>query len=149
MKKLTTNVLVLVLSSSFAVAFAQKKTKDSMRTTDIGEVIITGALGIKKKADAVVSAQQVVGAKELTVAAPPDAIQGLQAKVSGLNISQTNSSVNPTNRIVLRGVKLSVRGNIGSSKTGYPVLRQSTHASSGAWYMVIHFCSIIRFKEVL
>lgn len=105
MKKLTNSVLAVVLSSSFAVVSAQKTGQDSTKTKNIEEVVITGALGIKRKADAVVSAQQVVSAKELTVAAPPDAIQGLQAKVSGLQITQTNTSVNPTNRIVLRGVK--------------------------------------------
>ncbi|NAW51939.1 SusC/RagA family TonB-linked outer membrane protein [Elizabethkingia argentiflava] len=110
MKKLINSVLAVVLSSSFVLVSAQKKKKDSTKTTDIEEVVVTGALGIKKKADAVVSAQQVISSKELTLAAPPDAIQGLQAKVSGLQITQTNSSVNPTSRIVLRGVK-SITGN--------------------------------------
>ena len=48
---------------------------------------------------------QIVGAKELTAASAPDLLGSLSAKVSGLQITQTNSSVNPNNRIVLRGVK--------------------------------------------
>ena len=107
MKKLTKSVLAVVLTASFTVSYAQKsKMKvDTAGTKEIGEVIVTGALGIKKKVDAVVSAQQIVGAKELTAASAPDLLGSLSAKVSGLQITQTNSSVNPNNRIVLRGVK--------------------------------------------
>ncbi|MFC4162149.1 SusC/RagA family TonB-linked outer membrane protein [Epilithonimonas zeae] len=109
MKKLTTSVLAVVLSSSFAVVSAQT-VKDTAKTTQIEEVVITGALGIKKTADATTSAQQIVGTKELNQAAAPSAIQSLTGKVSGLKITNTNSSVNPDYNIVLRGAK-SVTGN--------------------------------------
>ena len=46
MKKLTSNVLAVVLSSSFVVGNAQEKQKDSVKVKEIGEVVIT-ALGIK------------------------------------------------------------------------------------------------------
>lgn len=88
----------------------KKRRQDSAKTKNIEEVVITGALGIKKKSDAVTNAQQVVGAKELTQAAPIDAIQGLTGRVSGLQITQTDNSVNGTNRIILRGAK-SITGN--------------------------------------
>ena len=57
MKKLTKSVLAVVLTASFTVSYAQKsKMKvDTAGTKEIGEVIVTGALGIKKKVDAVVS----------------------------------------------------------------------------------------------
>ena len=74
MKKLTTSVLAVVLSSTFAIVSSQQKT-DTVKTKNIEEVIITGALGIKRKADAVTNAQQVVGAKELTQASSPNAVQ--------------------------------------------------------------------------
>lgn len=110
MKKLTTGVLVLVLSSSMVVLNAQEKKNDSARTQIIEEVVVTGALGIKRKADAVTNAQQVVNAKELNQASAPNAVQSLTGKVSGLTITQTNSAVDATNRITLRGSK-SITGN--------------------------------------
>lgn len=104
MKKLTTSVLAVVLSSTFALVSAQQKT-DTVKTKNIEEVIITGALGIKRKADAVTNVQQVVGAKELTQASSPNAVQALTGKVSGLQISQTDNNVGASSRIVIRGNK--------------------------------------------
>lgn len=49
MKKLTTGVLVLVLSSSFVIAQAQEtKPGDSLKTQEIEGVVVT-ALGIKRE----------------------------------------------------------------------------------------------------
>src|SRR6218665_852482 len=108
MKKLTTSVLAVVLSSSFAMVSAQKVRDTAM--TQIEEVVITGALGIKKTSDAITNAQQIVGTKELNQAAAPSAIQALTGKVSGLQIANTNSAVDPTFKIILRGSK-SITGN--------------------------------------
>ncbi|ASK30629.1 SusC/RagA family TonB-linked outer membrane protein [Chryseobacterium sp. T16E-39] len=110
MKKLTTSVLIVVLSSSFYVANAQQKKNDTVRTQNIEEVVVTGALGIKKKADAITNAQQVVGTKELNQASAPNAVQALTGKVSGLQITQTDNGVGATSRIVIRGNK-SISGN--------------------------------------
>lgn len=108
MKKLTTSVLVVVLTSSFALVNAQQR--DSIKTQDIGAVVITGALGIKKKVDAQTSSQQVVTSEVLNQAGSSNAIQALTGKVSGLQISQVNSSVNSTSTIQLRGTR-SITGN--------------------------------------
>ncbi|CAI9675109.1 SusC/RagA family TonB-linked outer membrane protein [Elizabethkingia anophelis] len=110
MKKLTNSVLVIVLSSSFAVVSAQKTKQDTAKTKNIEEVVITGALGIKKKADALTSAQQVVSAEQLNQAGNPNAVQALVGKVAGLQINQTNSSVNSSNSIQLRGIR-TITGN--------------------------------------
>ncbi|KPE51923.1 SusC/RagA family TonB-linked outer membrane protein [Chryseobacterium indologenes] len=111
MKKLTTSVLVIVLTSSFAVANAQNTEQgDTLRTTEIREVVVTGALGIKKRQDAVTSSNQVVNAAEITQANNPNAVQALTGKVSGLQINTTNNSVNSTTRVVLRGPR-SISGN--------------------------------------
>jgi len=67
------------------------------------DVLITGAMGIKRNRDAVVSAQKQIGAKELTQAANPNAIQALTGKVSGLQINTTSNGVSAETRIVLRG----------------------------------------------
>ena len=46
MKKLTTSVLIVVLSSSLGMVGAQTKPKkDTLKETAIGEVVITGAMG--------------------------------------------------------------------------------------------------------
>ena len=106
MKKLTTSVLVVVLSSSFAMVSAQRtKQSDSTKTKNIEEVVITGALGIKKIADAVTSSQQVVSADQLNQASNPNAVQALTGKVAGLTITQNNSSVNSNSSIQLRGMR--------------------------------------------
>lgn len=104
MKKLTTSVLAVVLSSSFAMVSAQT-VQDTAKTTQIEEVVVTGAMGIKRKVDALTSTQQVVSSKELNQAGAPNAVQALTGKVSGLQISNTNSGVDGTFRIVLRGNK--------------------------------------------
>lgn len=110
MKKLTTSVLVVVLSSSFALINAQKKGNDSIREQNIGEVIITGALGLQKKADAQTSAMQVISSDKITAAGNPSAIFSLQGKVSGVSITNTNSSVTGTPKITMRGMR-SLTGN--------------------------------------
>ena len=108
------------------------------------EVIVTGALGIKRTKDAVTSSQQVVQNEELTQAASPNAIQSLAGKVSGLQINTTNSGVNATTRIVLRGNRsftgnneaLIVIDNAVSSaavlQTIAPELIESTNVIKGA-----------------
>ncbi|THF51308.1 SusC/RagA family TonB-linked outer membrane protein [Flavobacterium supellecticarium] len=73
--------------------------------------VVVGALGIKKRQDAITSANQVVKAKELTQAASPNAIQSLTGKVSGLQINQTNSAVDGTMRIVIRAPKSITQNN--------------------------------------
>lgn len=105
MKKLTAGVLILVLSSPFVVAQAQTKPGDTLKTQNIEEVVVTGALGIKKKLDAVTAASQIVGTKELNAASNPNAVQSLTGKVAGLQITTTDVGVNSTNRIVLRGAR--------------------------------------------
>ena len=109
MKKLTTSVLAVVLSSSFAMVSAQT-VQDTVKTEQIEEVVITGALGLKKKKDAVTSAQQVVSGAEITQAGAINAVQSLTGKVAGLQIAQSNGGVVETNSIILRG-RRSISGN--------------------------------------
>ena len=107
MKKLTTSVVAVVLTSSFALVNAQV---DTARTQNIDEVIVTGALGIRRTVDAVTSAQQTVTSEQLNQASNPNAVQALTGKVAGLTINQNNSSVNENNSIQLRGIR-SISGN--------------------------------------
>ena len=78
--------------------------------TALDEVLVTGAMGIRKKREAETSSTQLVKSQELTQAANPNIAQSLVGKVSGLQINTTNNGVNPTSRIVLRGNR-SLTGN--------------------------------------
>lgn len=103
MKKITGSILALMLVSSFTLIDAQQTPADTIKTQDIREVVVTGALGLKKRQDAVTSANQVVSSAEITQGKNPNAVQALTGKVSGLQINTTNNSVNPSTRVVLRG----------------------------------------------
>ena len=74
------------------------------------EVVVVGALGIKKRVDQISSSTQMISAEEITQSANPNIIQTLAGKVSGLQINTTNNGVNATTKIVLRGNR-SVSGN--------------------------------------
>ena len=73
------------------------------------EVIVT-ALGIKRKADEITTAYEVVDSEELNRASNPDAVSALTGKVSGLQIKQVSNGVSGENRIILRGAR-SISGN--------------------------------------
>ncbi|GAA4150008.1 SusC/RagA family TonB-linked outer membrane protein [Chryseobacterium ginsenosidimutans] len=101
MKKLTASVLLVVLSSSLAVVNAQNR--DSIKTQDITEVVMTGAMNRRVKLDASTSTASVVNKEKLTQAGAPNAIAALASKVPGLTINKTNSSVDGTYDIKIRG----------------------------------------------
>ena len=103
MKKLTTSVLAVVLTSSFAVSYAQKAPKDTLKTQEIEEILfvqpVTGKLKVK---DEVTSAQQIIGGEQLTQASNPNIVSALAGKASSVRVNQTNSSVNSSQSIVIR-----------------------------------------------
>src|SRR5699024_628720 len=76
----------------------------------LGEVIITGAMGIQRSADAVSSSQKLISSEDLTRGNNPSAIEALNGKVSGLVITNTSSGVGENNSIQLRGSR-SITGN--------------------------------------
>lgn len=102
MKKLTTSVLAVVLSSSFAVVSAQT-VQDTAKTQDIEGVVVT-ALGIKREKRALgYSTTEVKGdqVSSVPVANVSDALAG---QVAGLNIQQSGTMGGSTN-MVIRGIK--------------------------------------------
>ena len=106
-----------VLVFSFVEMTDQSKTVGAsnvvnvtMKSANLLNEVVVGALGIKKRVDATTTNNQVVRAKELTQASNPNIIQSLVGKVSGLQINTINSGVNSTARIVLRGSR-SISGN--------------------------------------
>jgi TonB-linked SusC/RagA family outer membrane protein len=102
-----------VLEVSFAGKKPQTVTVGAANKYDVvlaegfvgDEIILVGALGIKRKADEVTSSYQTVNNEELTQASNPNAVQALVGKVSGMQINTSSSGVNPTTRIVLRGLR--------------------------------------------
>lgn len=75
----------------------------------LDEVVIN-VVGVKRLPKELAYAAKEVKTKELTQAAPINAVTALAGKVSGLNILTKNNGVNPTTGIVLRGFK-SLTGN--------------------------------------
>ncbi|SDD87682.1 SusC/RagA family TonB-linked outer membrane protein [Riemerella columbipharyngis] len=112
MKKLTTSVLVVVLSSSFAMVNAQQK-KDTIKTKNIEGVVIT-ALGIKREKKSLGYASQEVKGGALTdgTTKTGNAAALLSGKAAGVQINSNNNFGGSTN-IVIRGYK-QLGGNGGS-----------------------------------
>jgi len=75
----------------------------------LDEVIVT-ALGIKREKREVTYQTQKVSDEALTVASPTSAASALAGKVAGLQINVQDNGVNPSNQILLRGLR-SVSGN--------------------------------------
>lgn len=77
----------------------------------LGEVVVTGALGIKRQAKEQGAAATTVSAKSLTEAHPTNFTNGLTAKVPGLVVSTLNNGVNPNTRFTLRGSRHIIGNN--------------------------------------
>ncbi len=69
---------------------------------ELQQVVVT-AFGIKRKPDELTSSTQLVKSEELTKASAANISDALTGKVSGLRIQKTNSGVNETSSILLRG----------------------------------------------
>ena len=78
---------------------------------DIGEVVITTALGIKRKANSVTSTYAVVSNETLNQANNPNAVQALVGKVSGLQINNISNGVDSDTRVVFRGARTMTGNN--------------------------------------
>lgn len=105
---MTSGVLILVLSSSLAIANAQQKKKDTIRMQDIEGVVVT-ALGIKREKKALGYSTQSVSASDLAKSPTSNFTSNLSGKVSGLQVKSV-SNFGGSVDIVLRGYK-SITGN--------------------------------------
>ena len=79
-------------------------------TSQLAEVVVTTALGVKRSAKELGYATTTVGNKLLTQGKSVNVQQALNGKVSGLNISTINSGVFETAKINIRGIR-SLTGN--------------------------------------
>ena len=104
-----TNATTLVFSyigmKTQEVEIAGRKVIDGILTSELvglNEVVVT-AFGIKRQAKELGVATAQVSEKQLTQAGVSNVVNGLTAKVSGLQINTVNNGVNPDTRITLRG----------------------------------------------
>ncbi|MBS1526944.1 MAG: SusC/RagA family TonB-linked outer membrane protein [Bacteroidetes bacterium] len=79
-------------------------------STEIGEVVVTGALGIKHSSKELGYSAATITPKELTQTNVTNVAQGLTGKVAGLGIYTLNNGVDPNITINLRGYR-SLEGN--------------------------------------
>ena len=102
MKKLTSNVLAVVLSSSFVVGNAQEKPKDSVKVKEIGEVVIT-ALGIKRENKSLGYSTTKVGGDDLSKVGNQNLVNSLSGKAAGLQVISSGGAPGSGSRLVIRG----------------------------------------------
>ena len=102
MKKLTSNVLAVVLSSSFVVGNAQEKQKDSVKVKEIGEVVIT-ALGIKRENKSLGYSTTKVGGEDLSKVGNRNLVNSLSGKAPGLQVISSGGAPGSGSRLVIRG----------------------------------------------
>ena len=102
MKKLTSNVLAVVLSSSFVIGNAQEKQKDSVKVKEIGEVVIT-ALGIKRDNKSLGYSTTKVGGDDLSKVGNQNLVNSLSGKAAGLQVISSGGAPGSGSRLVIRG----------------------------------------------
>jgi TonB-linked SusC/RagA family outer membrane protein len=101
----TTLVFSYIGMNSQEVEIAGRKVIDGVLESGLvglNEVVVT-AFGIKRQAKELGVATAQVSNKQLTQAGASNVVNGLTAKVSGLQINTVNNGVNPDTRITLRG----------------------------------------------
>lgn len=99
MKKLTSSVLAVVLTSSFTLVNAQV---DTTRTQDIEGVVVT-ALGIKREKKSIGYAAQEISGESISEAGQNNALSALSGNVAGVQVTSP-SSMGGSTRITMRGI---------------------------------------------
>lgn len=99
MKKLTTTVLAVVLTSSVALVNAQT---DTTKTREIEGVVVT-ALGIKREKKAIGYAAQTITGENISEAGQNNAVSALSGNVAGVTVTAP-SSMGGSTRILMRGI---------------------------------------------
>ncbi len=84
-------------------AKAEMKVVLTVSSRQLGEVVVTGALGVKKQAKELGYAATNIASATLTETHPTNFTNGLTGKAPGLVISTVNNGLNPDTRFTLRG----------------------------------------------
>ena len=107
--------IIVVSSIGFAtqeVAISGTNLSISLSTDSksLNEIVVTGVLGIERQKKEIGYSTARVDSKELTAAKAVNVANGLQGKVSGLNVTTLNNGVFEDVKINLRGIR-SLTGN--------------------------------------
>ncbi|WP_407482411.1 SusC/RagA family TonB-linked outer membrane protein [Elizabethkingia meningoseptica] len=98
------SIMMALLASSIGLYAQEGKPKDSAKTANIQEVVIT-SLGIKRQARSLTYSAQQIGGDDLTEVKTPNLLNSINGKVSNVQINKTNGGVGGSVRIVMRGDK--------------------------------------------
>ncbi len=109
MKKISTCILLIALSGTMVQLKAQET--DSLKTTNLGELVITTAQGIKKEEKALGYAVTKIGGDNLTNTGSQNIVNSLSGKVSGLQVIASGGAPGMASRLVIRGGNKSITGN--------------------------------------
>lgn len=82
----------------------------STDVTEIQELVVTAALGIKRQSKSIGYTTQAIRGAELVQANSPNLVSSLTGKLAGVNITSPNQLDGGSTRIVIRGVK-NITGN--------------------------------------
>jgi len=93
---------ILFLDSKEKILIGSNKNYTITLKSELKEVVITTAFGIKKKQDATTSAFTKVNTEEFVTTANHNNIRSLQGKVAGLQIEKDSTGVNGNTSIILR-----------------------------------------------
>ena len=110
MKKLTTSVLFAVFSASFVVVQAQEVRRDSVKTKQIEEVVIT-AMGIKRQDKALGYSVSKVSGDDLSKTGNQNITNALAGKTPGVQVVASGGAPGQASRLVIRGGAKSITGN--------------------------------------
>ncbi len=104
----------------------------------LGEVVVTGALGIQRTRNQQSYAAQQIGGDEVGKQRSDNFVDGLSGKVSGLQITQSNSLGASTNAVI-RGYKSLINNNqalfvIDGTPIDNTITNTATAAASGGYY---------------
>ncbi|CAG5068089.1 TonB-dependent receptor SusC [Dyadobacter sp. CECT 9623] len=91
---------IIVDRNASALTIAMKED-----VNQLSEIMVTGALGIKRAARELGGGSQVVGSENLNQAKTINPLNGLTSKVAGLRINMYDSKVDPQIQITMRGTR--------------------------------------------
>jgi TonB-linked SusC/RagA family outer membrane protein len=108
-----TLVFTFIGLKSQEVEIGARNVVDVALATDVqqlSEIVVTGSLGLQKQAKELGYAASTITSGEITQAKAVDVAQSLNGKISGVNITTTNSGVFQNSKINIRGIR-SLTGN--------------------------------------
>ncbi|CAM3346740.1 SusC/RagA family TonB-linked outer membrane protein [Elizabethkingia occulta] len=98
------SIMMVLLASSIGLYAQEGKAKDSTKTANIQEVVIT-SLGIKRQARSLTYSSQQIGGDDLTEVKTPNLLNSINGKVSNVQINRASGGAGGSVRVIMRGDK--------------------------------------------